>query len=222
MIFYTEGNQQTPLPQPQLPEYGQRIEPDYGGMESQYPGWNPYVYGAPDPEPEPEPANSATAGTSANAQSAPYSQGNANPFGANTQYSQPGQARPADHQTNNSTNNLRNSNNFFFQGQPINLDDPKQNPVYGRTDFFAIIGFFLSLLGFWFLGLPLCIISFRRIPVMHMRGRGWALAGIIIAIIQIVIGLAMLFGGFSPTDLLGSLTDISGGTGAPSGPTVNA
>jgi hypothetical protein len=232
MILYRESDQGGNLPEgdsvPQMPraerpEYGERVEPDYGQMESQYPGWDPYVYGKPDPDPEQQTTNPNTQPGQQNQPQAVYSQGSAAPFNPNAQYSQGNPENQGNHmgqgpQNPQNPQNLRNPNNFFFQGTPVNLDDPNQNPVYGHYDPFAIIGFVLSIFGVWFFSLPLCIMSFRRIPRMHMRGRFWAGAGIVISILQLIFEFVMLFGGFNPGSLFPSLS--GGGSGGSSGTSV--
>lgn len=90
------------------------------------------------------------------------------------------------------TNPYMNPYNMPFGMQQFNPDDPNQNPVYGHWDWTAIFAFILSLTAYFcFIALPLGFYAYRRDTVLHMKGKGFAVAAIIISIIEI-IGLIFL------------------------------
>lgn len=79
--------------------------------------------------------------------------------------------------------------------RPFNPDDPNQNPVYGRWDMWSIIAFILSFYTYFaFLSLPLAIMAARRDKVLHMKGRGLAIAAIVLSVIGLIVMLLVTFG----------------------------
>jgi hypothetical protein len=97
------------------------------------------------------------------------------------------------------------------KGQPrflggVNLDDPNQNPVYGRWDPYAVISFIMSL----FLALPILplimgVIAIYRTTVFHMKGRALAIAAVVIAVIELILMAVMVYYGISNEDVVSML-----------------
>lgn len=162
------------------PQYGQRIEPDYGERADRYPGWDPYVFGRDDQESE---SNRSQANTSDNST---RPRGPARPG----QYSPPGQV-------GGGTGHPRH----LING--VDLDDPAQNPSYGHWDPYAIISFIMALfLPVPFLSAILGGISMYRTRILHMKGFGLALAAVIINVLFTLSWLWMISAGVSMDDLL--------------------
>jgi hypothetical protein len=97
----------------------------------------------------------------------------------------------------------------------INPDDPNQNPLYNHWDWISIVAFILSLSWtFVFLSLPMAFIGYNRCKNLHMRGKGLAIAAIVLSIVN-VIGMIVvmlnpsLLSGYS--GLLGSLGQAGAG-----------
>lgn len=113
------------------PQYGQRIEPEYGARADEFPpNYNPYVYGG-----QPE-------------QSAPQAQPSpsqpASVFGAGPAPAQGGSApNAAPAQGGSAQGGPRREPPRYFNG--IDLNDPQQNPIYGHWDFYAIFSFIFAL-----------------------------------------------------------------------------
>lgn len=191
------------------PQFGQRTLPEYGALRSQYPGWNPYIYGQPEPEePKPESQNahssaiafgrhpqaSGSSDAARSGQTQSDARGNVpmeNPSGMNPAGGQPrmtgGKGQPR-----------------FLGG--VNLDDPNQNPVYGRWDPYAVISFIMSL----FLALPILplimgVIAIYRTTVFHMKGRALAIAAVVIAVIELILMAVMVYYGISNEDVVSML-----------------
>lgn len=94
--------------------------------------------------------------------------------------------------------------------RPFNPDDPNQNPVYGRWDMWSIIAFILSFYTYFaFLSLPLAIMAARRDKVLHMKGRGLAIAAIVLSVIGLIVMLLVTFGVPIPglSSLLGAVAN---------------
>lgn len=201
-------------PQPAQPQYGQIRQPEYGQMASQYPGWDPYVFGRPEPK-EGEDAGDANPGAASNAasqtpapaqarpgvvQRPPLSQQqlgfNPYPYGAPEQPGDGGNADGARGQVPEGPRmGVPGQGGAFGQGgandprfvmQPVDLDDPNQNPLYGRWDTMAIVAMVCAWM-FPPVGLVLALFSMRRTRVFHMRGRALAIAALVIAIINTIV-----------------------------------
>jgi hypothetical protein len=183
-------------------------------LRSQYPGWDPYIYGKPEAE-----------------KKAPDNQQNpvsVNPFGHHQQGSAPvDTSHGHTGQPNGNNIPMGNPNNFNpgglnspsgqpqmtgGKGQPrflggVNLDDPNQNPVYGRWDPYAVISFIMSL----FMAIPILplimgVIAIYRTTVFHMKGRGLAIAAVVIAVIELIVMAVMTYYGISGEDLLAMIS----------------
>ncbi|MEE1324952.1 MAG: hypothetical protein U0K19_05160 [Bifidobacteriaceae bacterium] len=174
-------------------------KPLYGGMMSDYPNYNPYLFGAPDSAPNQQNAGQPNQQGQPYGQQAPYGQ---QPYGQNQQYGPYGQpnqnpyygqpygapqGQPMPGMGNaNGINNGTGQNFGPFQQPPFNPGDPQQNPYYGRWDGFAIIAFVASIFGLWFISVPLAIFSLSRVKHMHMRGKGLAIASLVIIAVLLI------------------------------------
>lgn len=98
--------------------------------------------------------------------------------------------------------------------QPINPDDPNQNPLYGHWDWTAIMAFVFSFFGwFSFFSLPLGFIAYRRDKIYHMKGKGLAIAAIVISILNILAMFALLLDPSLLHSSLGALSGLGSGSG---------
>ncbi|WP_418968787.1 DUF4190 domain-containing protein [Alloscardovia omnicolens] len=170
--------------------------PAYGRLASEFPGWDPYVYGKPrESEDNKEPVkNKRIIVTSPFAASSPQ--------------------RGADQQNHRGTpNNASDQPQFFDRnGNPIanpfeqfefDPDDPQKNPVYGRWDFYAIIAF----IGSFFtqttlLALFLAIMSLNRTKKLHMKGRALAIIALVLCVLQIVLFAYIVANGMTEMEFL--------------------
>lgn len=186
------------------PEYGQVAKPEYGAMTSQYPaGYDPYVYGRPESEDARANVNDA----------APDPQPSTPVRGT---WRQPGYGRQPHADGRQAAGDGRPQP---FNG--IDMDDPRQNPLYGHWDFYAIIALVFALL------MPVPVlpaiiggVAMWRTRNFRMRGHGLALAAVIINVIYTLGVLWMMLNGLSALDLyqqlLDGLTGREGGDGSTS------
>ncbi|NEG55774.1 hypothetical protein GFD21_08400 [Bifidobacterium sp. SMA15] len=215
------------MPQPQ---YGQYAQPDYGAMRSQFgPNYDPYLYGAPDPDPKqdsgdggadqadgvPQPMAGRTPGAAypggyPGAQGGPYGWNGANgagaPGGPYAQGNRPDPGAGSDGHTPR-----------YFYG--IDVNDPNQNPLYGHWDSYAIIAFVFALV-FSVPLLPAIMggVSLWRTRTFHMKGRGLAVAAIVINVLTTALQIWMWVNGIDVTDLTNQMLNmVGGGTSGSSG-----
>lgn len=106
-------------------------------------------------------------------------QGQGPAFGGYDQYGQNGQM-PQSPQDANHVPDMRGG---------FDMNDPNQNPLWGHWSAMAIFSFICSLFGMPFLGAILGAFSIWRTKLYHMRGRGLAIAAVIIGIIFILLEL---------------------------------
>ena len=105
----------------------------------------------------------------------------------------------------------------YYHG--IDLNDPRSNPLYGRWDTSAIVSFVFSLLGLPILPAILGAVSIWRSKTFHMKGRGFAIAAVVIDVILTVVWAWMLINGVTSADvyqMLGSQLYGVGGSGSDS------
>lgn len=223
-------------------------KPLYGQMLSQYPGYNPYIFGAPDssqqaPKEEAKPAEGGDnpfsdaygaqgpAGGPGSQQQPPqnfqnppqnsqqFGQGPQNPYYGqqppqNPYYGQPFQG-PQQGPFGGYGYGPQPQNPYAGRQENINTSDPRQNPYYGKMDGFAVIAFVASLLGIWIVGLPLGIFSLFRIKQLHTRGKGLAIAAIVISCIYIVLEIVLFFFGITDQQIVSWLTQkLGAGSGS--------
>ena len=84
---------------------------------------------------------------------------------------------------------------------PFNPDDPQSNPVYGHWDSYS---FAAIILGFLFppVGIILGCISLYRTRILHMKGKGLAIAAIVVGVIVLVVDLLCIINGITPEQIL--------------------
>ncbi|MBR6440332.1 MAG: DUF4190 domain-containing protein [Aeriscardovia sp.] len=224
-------------------------KPLYGQMLSQYPGYNPYIFGAPDsssqaPKEEARPAEggdnpfSDAYGAQGPAGGPQGQQGPQNfqnpPQNTPPQFGQQGQnpyfgqqppqnpyyGQPYQGSQQGSFGGFgygpQAQNPYAGKQENINTADPRQNPYYGKMDGFAVMAFVASLLGIWLVGLPLGIFSLIRIKQLHTRGRGLAIAAIVLSCLYIVLDIVLFFFGITDQQIVSWITQKLG-AGAGSG-----
>lgn len=152
------------------PQYGQRIEPEYGARADEFPpNYNPYVYGGqpeqPAPQTQPSPSQPASV----------FGAGPAPAQGGSAPNAAPAQGGP-------DQGGPRREPPRYFNG--IDLNDPQQNPIYGHWDFYAIFSFIFALVSS-FPVLPALIgcLAIWRTRRFHTRGRGLAIAAVVINVL---------------------------------------
>ena len=190
------------------PEYGQRTQPEYGAMANQYPmNYDPYVYGAPEPpkpkdEQQPSPVQTNPYMQSEGQQTNPYAVPGRQRIGQNP--GSPYQYGP---------------NAYQQPGMyPIDLDDPRQNPLYGHWDSYAILSLVFALL------MPIPVvpavmgaIAMWRTKKLHMKGYALGVAALIINVLYTIGVVWMAFHGVSTSDLYNQLLQYLLGGGAGQG-----
>ena len=235
------------------PEYGVRLDPEYGAMASKFgPGYDPYLYGAPEP-PVSDQASDGAASPSQAASAAP-SNASYDAYGPGA-YGQAGQSGPADPYGRggwpgpSATPSNAPSNAPYgapqygpqdamppYPGQErggaerphrivngVDVDDPASNPLYGRWDPYAVIAFVFSIL----FSVPLlpALMGFAalwRTRTFHMRGRGLAVAAIVINTLTTIVQVWMLINGVDVADLTSRLLDMYAGSGSGDDGTLSA
>jgi hypothetical protein len=70
-------------------------------------------------------------------------------------------------------------------GTPYSTAGP--SPASGKTSGWAISSFILGLLGVFFLGAPFGVVALRRINRLGQRGRGLAIAGLVLSAVWLVV-----------------------------------
>ncbi|KFF30809.1 hypothetical protein [Bifidobacterium bombi] len=99
----------------------------------------------------------------------------------------------------------------------VDMNDPQQNPLWGRWSALAVTSFVLSLWSFEFplLLLVMGLLAMRRTKVFHMRGHGLAIATVMISILAFIVQLWFLFHPQALQGILDSLyTMLLGSLGA--------
>lgn len=184
------------LPQTQQPQYGQMKLPEYGALASQFPpDYDPYVYGKPDDDKSksndnggnssPQPRHrqgDRIANTGVNSNN-PNNDGWPFPYmGSQQQNGGPGDGHRPD---------IHNG---------IDFNDPSQNPLLGHWDSISILSFVFSFL------IPVVSLIFGGIGIwrtrrFHMKGIGFAIAGIILSILSIAAEIWLITHGLNLDEL---------------------
>lgn len=223
----------------QQPEYGQFKQPEYGAAASQYPGYDPYLYGKPESEatdatsaqqqpvwnaPNAQPAVDGQSGLNGQVPNGQFVNGQpvfGQPVNGQLVNGQPANGQPVNGQPVNSQSNTPYFNGSWQQQsqfQPINLDDPNQNPLYGRWDPYAIVALICAVI------YPLPVfpaliggLSIRRTKIFRMKGRGLAIAAVVINILTTLLQLWMWIDSSFIFDLYSQLyNSLYGGSGGTS------
>lgn len=218
---------------PDQPQYGQRVQPEFGALASQFPaGYDPYLYGR---EPiDQDGAAAAEAQTAQRSAVSPMAQRGVNPSptagrnngqGApNNQYPYPYYGAPQNAYGTRRGTPLPGDPNYvpnYFHG--IDLNDPAQNPVYGRWDMYAIISFVCAIV-FTIPLMPAVMgaIAIWRTRKFHTRGFALAMAAVIINGLVTVSLLWLSLHGYSLDDLYMQMMSMMGGSGSSGGDVVSA
>ncbi|KAB7790930.1 DUF4190 domain-containing protein [Bifidobacterium leontopitheci] len=205
------------------PEYGQRVEPEYGARADEFPqGYDPYLYGHPDDGNAPGqvasqqaavPALGGGQGYPGYAGSQPGQYPPAQQFGGPAQGGYPGFGQPQ-----GPGNGGSQDGPHYFHG--INLDDPQQNPIYGHWDFYAIFAFVFSIL-FAMPVLPALIggLAIWRTRRFHTKGVGLAIAAVVINVLSTITVVWLMMHGISADEFYQMMMNMiqSGGTGGTGG-----
>ena len=224
------------------PEYGARLDPEYGAMASAYgPDYDPYLYGAPEP-PASAPASEGAASDGAASPSdaapgarsgrygsgphAPGSYGQIGPDASNTPSNMPygaPQYGPQDAMPPYPGQERGGAERPHRIVNGVDVDDPASNPLYGRWDPYAVIAFVFSIL----FSVPLlpALMGFAalwRTRTFHMRGRGLAVAAIVINTLTTIVQVWMLINGVDVADLTSRLLDMYAGSGSGDDGTLSA
>ena len=205
--------------------------PEYGAMRSDYPAYNPYVFGAPDPTPQEsqqgaDPRQGTSGAQSGTAQSGynqqqPYGQ----PSYGQSGWQQPQSGQPFQQQPQNGQRNgAQRPPSRASRRYGIDLDDPRQNPLYGHWDPYAIIALVVSLL---FSNMPILpavigVLAMWRTKTFRMKGFGLALAAVMINVVTSLLVLWAMYNGMSLTDLVLQMYGLSGSEGTTGGDTQAA
>lgn len=185
------SNQPT-QPQVNQPEFGQLKQPEYGQMAAAYPGYNPYIYGEPE-----QSASDQHAQQDAQRDDTRQSARHALRFGASAQHSARSQSAAEQNRTSG-RNSARGSRSSIADKLPFDPDDPQENPMYGSWDAAAIIAFASALFAIPIVPLILGAIAIYRDKILHMRGRGLAIAAIIISLIYSALAVYFAVSGIDP------------------------
>ncbi|TPF96169.1 hypothetical protein EP30_08975 [Bifidobacterium sp. UTCIF-39] len=211
------------------PEYGQYAQPEYGQMASRYPGWNPYVYGAPEPD-----KSDGSEDQSGKSPDDMMNGADGNPGAGNGYSSWPGSPQSPDsdwrgagqpqspyRQYPQYPNGGRGNGYVPDYWNGIDMNDPNQNPLYGRWDSAAIVAFVSALISIPVMPVILGAFSIWRTGRFHMKGRGLAVAAVIMGLLVTALDLYLMVTGMDPTQLVLQMygLDSTGGTGGTDGGT---
>lgn len=219
-------------------------QPEFGAMASQYPSnYDPYVFGRPEPEQKDEARNDASdrrnvfgaqgrSGQQA-PQGGPHGQGQdqygrnpyGNPYGQQGQYGQDQYGQNPQNPYGQNTYNPNGANGWNSQrpnGQGrnrggVDLNDPNQNPLYGRWDMYAILAFVFSFFAIPVFPALMGALAMWRTRTFHMKGYGLALAAVIINVLYTIASLWLFINGMSTLDLYQQMLGGAGGSGSTDG-----
>lgn len=212
-------------------EYASQKKLEYGAMDSDFgPNYNPYLFGKPEKPASQQPQAPQQNGVNPfmaqqnPAQSQQGQQGQ--PWTANQQGQQPQQGQPGPYpfgfgfnpyagqagQTHGNVSydqyGIPHTNDGhtprYINGMDVN--DRMQNPWYGRWDSYSIIAFVFSIL-FAVPVLPALMgaLGIWRTRTFHMKGKGLAIAAIVINVIYTIAFVWMMINGVSTTDFINSM-----------------
>ncbi|TCD53582.1 hypothetical protein EJ419_08050 [Alloscardovia theropitheci] len=162
----------------------------YGRMRSEFPDWDPYVYGKPE-----KPIKSDE--RKPRLMTAP-----------SALQRQDGEKTPSEERE-------RIPQLYDLSGKPVEIrefdpDDPQKNPLYGHWDFYAIVAIICALFTqTTVVALFFGIVSLGRTKKFHMKGRALAIIAIVLCVIQIGIFAYLIITGTSETEFLQMLINWS-------------
>lgn len=193
---------------------GDRPRPEYGGLASDYPGWDPYVYGAPEKERKTHHLSNRTTQYGAGGAASGANQDKGRDEGRENGEANPGTPpvtgpwdpafwQGAGQDSAGGPGGAGGSGGRGAQGgmpsdpwgmYDFKADDPRRNPVYNAWDPMAIVAIFFAFL-MPYIGLPLGLISLYRTNALHMRGKGLAVASIIVSVLLIAFSVYLVNSG---------------------------
>lgn len=182
--------------QPAQPQFGQLRQPEYGQMAAAYPGYNPYIYGAPEEKSKKQSVQQHAE------QEQHYRM--SQPFGA-LKHRQGAHTHSAQSQQQVQRSDRRPS---VADHLPFNPDDPKENPVYGSWDVAAIIAFICAIFAIPIVPLVLGGIAIYRDKILHLRGRGLAIAAVVLSLISTAFSIYFVISGVDPMQFILNLYGI--------------
>ncbi len=170
--------------------------PAYGRMASEFPGWDPYVYGKPE-----KPVTSNATDDRAKSRMIQLV-----PVPSRDRQQNPQDNQDAEN-TQNSSQQGQNSGFYVFgSDNPFNFrefdaNDPQKNPFYNHWDFYAIVAIIASLFTQTaVIALFFGIVSIGRTRRLHMRGRVLAIIAVILSVIQIGVSIYLLAKGITEVE----------------------
>ncbi|MFD0705239.1 hypothetical protein ACFQY8_05720 [Alloscardovia venturai] len=174
------------------PREHKQTERLYGRMASEFPGWDPYVYGKPEKREKPQERKNPKR---IQVIAMPPMSGGGTGAGKNPQGTQSeDQPKNGGEREQNSPFVDENGNpvNLPFHFEPFDPDDPQKNPLYGKWDFYAFVAFILAFTPYTaVLALFIGWLSVVRTTKFHMKGRWLAILAVIfsLAVIALVVYL---------------------------------
>lgn len=196
------------------PEYGQYKRPEYGAMDSEFPrDYNPYLYGRDTPASLDEVARQVEqsrhpqSANNPNATHSPSQQPMAYPFGMSPQEQQLHEEH------------MRQQQGYvphIIHG--VDVNDPQQNPFYGKWDLTSICAFVFALFfpaSFFTVAIPIIMgaMGIWRTKTFHMKGFGLAVAAIVISVLALLILIWMKMKGIDTQDLMNQMMQMMGTSG---------
>ncbi|MFT8703819.1 DUF4190 domain-containing protein [Bifidobacterium aquikefiricola] len=206
----------------------QNRQPQYGAMASQYPGWNPYVYGGPEPSQQEKTGDDTSQG-----QQQHQGAWAGNPFAGSPQAvggndglsgsNSPDARQQASPSSASSPYGNAGNVNRRHMYPTIDPNDPNQNPLYGRWDPYAVLSFVLALFfPFPFMPAIMGAISVYRTRFFHMKGKGLAIAAIVINLLYSALMVWMWFNHINANQLYQDIYDWIGSLAGTTGNSVSA
>ena len=196
----TAQTEQTPQT-PQTPEYGALKEPEYGALASQFPSdYDPYLYGRPEAPPLEEKPDGSGAQSAKHGLHAPgfLQAGGAQPQSNSQQ--QPGMSGQSSQLTPSGQPATAGQNAPGYQPRivhGIDVNDPNQNPLYGRWDMYAIMSLAFAILMVPVLPTVMGAMAMWRTKTFHMRGFWLGLAAVIINVAMTLFSMWLMSRGIT-------------------------
>ena len=229
---------------PPQPASDQDHKPEYGAMASDYPGYDPYLYGHPEQPQQPQQPAAPQQPAVPQQAASPGQSGQQNPYGSQPYPgTRPGQTGTPPYQNGPYSNGPYQNGPYPNGAAPtgpasfgpqqtapdghvpdwrygIDMADPTQNPLYGKWDMYAILALVFTI--FFVPVLPAIMggMAMWRTKTFHMRGFVVALIAVILNVLLTLTWLWMMISGMNAGDLysqlLGSMPG-SGGSGGSDG-----
>lgn len=193
------------------PEYGQRVEPEYGELRDALPqGYDPYVYGRPESDEKTQNAEGAQLDQETFAHNGQEPNGNTyngDPSANQSPYGiWPGAYQGNLRQGQQGQGNANGQNQQQPGHKPkllngIDLNDPQQNPMYGHWDSYAIIALVFSFFNIPVLPAIMGASAMWRTRTFHMKGFWIALIAVILNVLTTLVDFYLITHGISTSEL---------------------